>query len=69
MGQLPEGGNSCEKRMIFSNAKHPFEKFRGFDCSANLINKLVDWVYQNDKLKPELDLGIVKDFSCYDPDK
>ncbi|WMV14662.1 hypothetical protein MTR67_008047, partial [Solanum verrucosum] len=31
--QLPEGGKSCEKRMIFSNAKHPFEKFKGFDCS------------------------------------
>ncbi|WMV46210.1 hypothetical protein MTR67_039595 [Solanum verrucosum] len=73
--QLPEGGNSCEKRMIVSNDKHPFEKFKGFDCSAELINKFVDWVYQNvsqrrnrkfaytavyDKLKPELDLGIVK---------
>ncbi|KAH0746979.1 hypothetical protein KY285_008636 [Solanum tuberosum] len=73
--KFPEGGNSCEKRMIVSNAKHPFEKFKGFDCSAELINKFVDWVYQNvsqrrnrksvytavyDKLKPELDLGIVK---------
>lgn len=45
--QFPEGGNSCEKRMIVSNAKHPFEKFKGFDCSAELINKFVDWVYQN----------------------